>query len=66
MCHYCNTSDYRGELFDFLEYIDGGNQNFELCIFDSPEDECHVLEIDGCHTDIRIKINYCPICGQKL
>lgn len=66
MCEFCDTSDYRGEDFTFVECIDCGHQNFEVCIFDSPEDECHVLEIDGVHTVLRIAINYCPKCGRQL
>ena len=65
-CYVCDTSDYRGELLPFVKDIDGGQQDFEVCIFDSPEDECHVLEIDGVCTDLRIKIYFCPICGREL
>lgn len=66
MCKYCEIDDYRGELFPFVEKIDGGHQNFEVCIFDSPEDESHVLEIDGTHTVLRIVIKFCPECGRQL
>ncbi len=68
MCSYCNDKNAfnRGELFKLAQNIDGGKQYFEVCIFDSPEDECKVLEIDGVFTDLRIEIDYCPMCGRKL
>jgi len=66
ICEYCDTIDYRGSLLKLSKNIDGKNQYFEICIFDSPEDECHVLEIEGIHADLRIDIKYCPMCGKKL
>jgi hypothetical protein len=65
-CDYCDTSDYRGKLFDTCKNIDGGKQCFEVGIFDSPEDERHVIEISGMYTEVRIEINYCPMCGRKI
>jgi hypothetical protein len=65
-CEYCDFGDYRGKEFKKVRNIDGGYQNFEICLFDSPEDECAVLEIGGGFTDIRVEINYCPMCGGKV
>ena len=65
-CKYCNLSDYCGEPFKFSQNIDGGKQKFEVYLFDSPEDECTVLEINGIYTHLKIDIKYCPKCGRKL
>ena len=67
-CKYCQirNGESCGELFDLSKNIDGGKQNFEICLFDSPEDEGFVIDIGGVYTDIRIDINYCPMCGRKL
>ena len=65
-CKYCNADNYIGEKFNFSKNIDGGNQNFEIHLLDSPEDECYVIEINGIYTEIRIDIKYCPFCGRKL
>jgi len=65
-CKFCETPDYAGELLEFVKHIDGKNQDFEVCIFSSPEDEGHVLEIAGTFTDLRIEMNYCLKCGRKL
>ena len=64
-CHM-NNDEYVGDLFELTTNIDGGSQYFEAYIFDSPEDECHVLEINGTYTELRFEINFCPICGRKL
>ena len=58
--------EYVGEKLKFVKNIDGSQQNFELYVFDSPEDESYVLQMDGIYTDLRIEINFCPICGRKL
>jgi len=65
-CEFCDLSEYRGKLLEPVKNIDGGKQSFEVCIFDSPEDECQVLEISGVHTDLIFEIKYCPICSRKL
>jgi hypothetical protein len=65
-CKYCKFDEYTGEKFQFCKAIDGGKQNFEVYLFDSPEDEGRVLEIQGVSTELRIEIQYCPICGKKL
>lgn len=65
-CEFCDTSEYRGKPFEICKYIDGVRQCFEIGIFDSPEDESHVIEITGDYTEIRIEINYCPICGKRI
>lgn len=66
MCIYCDVSEYRGELLPLCKNIDGKHQGFELSIFSSPEDECCVLEVNGAHTDLRIEIKYCPMCGSRI
>jgi hypothetical protein len=65
-CKFCDVTEYTGDLLPFVKDIDGGKQHFEVYIFSSPEDEGYVLEIDGTHTELRIEINYCSICGRKL
>lgn len=66
-CKFCNTNDiYRGKLLPMCKHLDGSKQRFGICVFNSPEDECYVLEICGAHTDLRIEIKYCPMCGRKL
>jgi hypothetical protein len=65
-CKYCKLDEYVGEKFDTCKFIDGSDQLFEMWLFDSPEDECKVLQLDGTHTDVRVPIKYCPFCGRKL
>jgi hypothetical protein len=66
MCNYCDFSDYRGEIMPMCKNIDGAKQDFEVGVFSSPEDECCVLEVSGTHTELRIEIKYCPMCGRML
>ena len=72
MCDFCNFEEWNGEIqyagksFPLEKNIDGTKQNFEIYIFDSPEDEGTVLTVNGNCTELRININYCPICGKHL
>ena len=73
MCKYCEIEydeygnyDYIGDKLELSKNIDGSKQEFEVCIIDSPEDEGFVISIEGQTTELRIDINYCPICGRKL
>ena len=68
-CEYCDLFDYAGELLLFEKYVDGKNQNIEVCLtrqslFDG--EELPIINIDGTHIDINILIKYCPKCGEKL
>jgi hypothetical protein len=65
-CEFCDIPDYIGKEFDKCMNIDGGKQDFQVYIFDSPEDEGRVLVINGASTEIRIEINFCPMCGRKI
>lgn len=67
-CVYCgiHSGEYNGEKFQPSKKIDGARQDFEISIFDSPEDECYVIEILGTHTDVRVDIKFCPMCGRNL
>lgn len=65
-CQHCDIQEYTGGTFKFIKNIDGGHQHFEVFIYDSPEDECFVLSIDGTFTELRIPIYFCPHCGCKL
>jgi hypothetical protein len=65
-CSYCCFDGYMGKQFSSTKSIDGARQNFEIYLFDSPEDEAVVLNINGTHTDVRIYINYCPMCGMMI
>lgn len=73
MCKFCEIEsdefgnyNYVGSNFEVSKRIDGKNQNFEVYLFDSPEDEGFVLQVSGVHTQLTIDINYCPMCGRKL
>lgn len=65
-CAYCATGDYTGDSLPLAKNIDGGKQGFDMYIFDSPENESHVLVVDGTYTELRVVINFCPICGRPL
>ncbi len=65
-CNFCDFSEYVGDCFRFCKNIDGGHQNFEVYLYDSPEYEGKIININGTFTDIKISINYCPMCGRKL
>jgi len=68
MCKYCDIkgNEYVGKQFSFEKHIDGKKQNLEAYLFDSPEDEGYVIQIEGEFLDVRIDIDYCPKCGRKL
>ena len=65
MCEYCNTSSCC-ENIPLEILIDGKHQYFEVDIFYDLDRDDTTLRIDGTHTDVRVKINYCPMCGNKL
>jgi len=68
MCEYCSFDPgpyYRGKDFNIGDrFIDGSHQNFEVCLLSC--ESCNLLLVDGVHTSLEIKINYCPMCGRKL
>ena len=66
MCEFCEIEEYRGKILKLSKNVDGKRQQFDAYIFDSPEDECHVIRVDGEHTELRIDIQFCPICGKFL
>lgn len=78
MCNFCEfggkidddscypTYDYYGDNLEFVENIGAERQDLEVNILDDIENECWSLWIDATHLDVKIKINFCPICGRKL
>ena len=72
-CKYCEINDdpysdnmWHGENFELLDLIDGSGQNFEAAIQDNIDHEQKVLNLDGTHSNFVIRINYCPMCGERL
>lgn len=66
-CEYCDFEDWKGKDFNFIgKTIDGKNQNFEVYLLDDPELEERVIFVNGTHTELSVKIHYCPICGREL
>lgn len=66
MCGYCDTTDYSGEPIPLIILIDGKGQYFEVDIFYDLDRDETTLRIDGTHTDVRININFCPMCGKEI
>ena len=72
-CKFCTIEvnshgqyEYVGENFDFFKHIDGKHQNIEAYLFDDPDSESFVIQIEGTHIDIKVLVKYCPFCGKKL
>jgi hypothetical protein len=67
-CEYCSFEKYygSGDNFDFYKRVDESEQDLIMYIWNSIEDNGYIIIIDGHNVDMRISINYCPFCGQKL
>lgn len=66
MCQYCDIENYTGENLDYDVEVDGSKQDYEIFILDDLEYDRQSLSILGTYSEIRVKINYCPMCGKKL
>lgn len=66
MCKYCDLSEYWGEDLPFEKVVNGKDGHYEITILDDVRYEQFSLVIDGTFIDLRVEINYCPICGRKL
>ena len=67
-CIYCETEDseYLGDDLPIHFKVQHGDENLEVNVFDSPDDECFVLLLESSRFEFRIKINNCPMCGRVL
>lgn len=66
MCKYCGLENYTGENLDYDVEVDGSKQDYEIFVLDDLDYNRYSLNILGTYSDIRVKINYCPMCGNKL
>lgn len=66
MCQYCNIEDYYGEDIPFNTVVDGTKQHYEINVLDDLDYDRKSLVINGTFTELRIGIDYCPFCGNKL
>lgn len=56
ICRYC-TEDFDG-------YYKPLDKNAHLCVFDTPHEK--YIRVDWYGHSMKVKINYCPMCGRKL
>lgn len=66
MCKYCEVDLYHGEQLPYDTKVDATKQHYEITILDDVEYEQFSLCIYGSKSELRIKINYCPLCGKRL
>ena len=72
ICIYCCFDPcygehlYYGEHLELSKNIDGSNQEFEISLASSPDEESAIIDIEGINTQLVIRINYCPMCGKKI
>lgn len=55
-CEYCE-----GDVGGYIKPLD---KNAHACVFDKPHEK--ILDIDWYGHNMKININYCPMCGKKL
>ena len=67
MCEYCEVDDCGvGENLTLDKCLLPKNDAVEVYLFNSPDDEHFVLMIDGSFTEIKMKVNFCPVCGREI
>ena len=75
MCKFCNFNGEWDELLQIQTYNYVGeqlqtipaNDEVEVCLFDDPDSEQVVLEIESRRAPtIKVDIKFCPMCGRKL
>jgi hypothetical protein len=68
MCKYCDKEETENEceVIPLDIKVDGTKQHYEVSIIDDLDYEQVSLQVNGTFSDLRIKINFCPMCGKKL
>lgn len=66
MCEHCNLEESSGENLPLMIQVDGTKQHYEVYLLDDIENDQYSLVVNGTFSELRIKINYCPVCGKKL
>lgn len=66
MCRYCDLENYHGEDLPVEVKVDGTKQHYEVSIADDIDNEQFSLVINGTFSELKIKIHYCPMCGNAL
>lgn len=66
MCEHCNLEEYTGENIPVNIKVDGTKQHYEVYLEDDIDNGQISLVINGTFSELKLKVKYCPICGNKL
>jgi hypothetical protein len=67
-CAYCKVpdDDNTGRKLTPYLHIDRECQDINVYVGKDDHTGDRIFQIDSKHVDIRVKINFCPCCGEKF